>query len=295
MTAPSIEQGHEDSPAAAAPVAATVRCRRIEAADIGALSALLAQGFPVRNAAKWHASLAVINSWTEKYGLPQVGFVLMDGEAMVGCLLTIYSPDGRRCSFSSWYVAEGYRRFGTILVSAALRDRSVTYLNISSEKETRPIIEAQGFRRYSDGVVLAAPLLSPAGLFRGKVHWSDPRPPGDVPPAERALMEDHATLGCIRFWCEDGGAVHPFVMARRPFKAGITVAQVIYCPAGLDWRRLSGAVGRAIAGQGLFLLLIDAAGPIPACPAATSRAGCRNTGAGRSRPSSATSATRKPR
>ncbi len=266
MTAPTVEPGPEGNPAPTTPTAATVRCRRIEAADIGALSALLAQGFPVRSAAKWRGSLFVIHSWTERYGLPQVGFVLMDGKAMVGCLLTIYSPDGQRCSFSSWYVAEGYRRFGTILVSAALRDRSVTYLNISSEKETRPIIEAQGFRRYSEGVVLAAPLLSPAGLFRGKVHWSDPRPPSVVPPAEHELMVDHAALGCICFWCEDAGAVHPFVMAKRPFKAGIPVAQVVYCPPGIDWRRLSGAVGRAMARHRLFLLLIDAAGPIPGLP-----------------------------
>ncbi len=143
--------------------------------------------------------------------------------------------------------------------------------------------------------MLAAPLLSPAGLFRGKVHWSDPRPPSVVPPAEHELMVDHAALGCICFWCEDAGAVHPFVMAKRPFKAGIPVAQVVYCPPGIDWRRLSGAVGRAMARHRLFLLLIDAAGPIPACRDTSSQDGCRNTGAARSRPSSATSATRKPR
>ncbi len=45
-------------------------------------------------------------------------------------------------------------------------------------------------------------------------------------------MVDHAALGCICFWCEDAGAVHPFVMAKRPFKAGIPVAQVVYCPPG---------------------------------------------------------------
>ena len=76
-------------------------------------------------------------------------------------------------------------------------------------------------------------------------------------------MADHAALGCICFWCEDRGRVYPFVMGRRPFKAGIPVAQVIHCPPGFDWRRLGGAVGRAIASRGLFLLLIDAAGPVP--------------------------------
>ncbi len=261
-----MESGPADNQTAQTRPSPAVRCRRIEAHDIALLSLFLAEGFPARSAATWQASLEALLRWKEQRSLPGVGFVLTDGETIVGCLLTLYAPDGSRCSFSSWYVAAGYRRFGTILVSAALRDRSLTYLNISSEKDTRPIIEAQGFKRYSSGVLVAAPLLSLASLNTAGVLWSDPRAADEVSIPERQLMEDHAAFGCICFWCSDQGRIYPIVLARRPLRGLNRVAQLIFCPADMDWRRLGGAVGRAMARHGLFLLLLDAEGPIPGLP-----------------------------
>ena len=42
-------------------------------------------------------------------------------------------------------------------------DKDVTYLNVSPAPHTRPIIEAQGFARYCDGIFIAVPLLN--GFF----------------------------------------------------------------------------------------------------------------------------------
>lgn len=241
-----------------------LRCRRIEAADIEALAVLLAQGFPARGVAAWRSSMTRLAAWTEAETLPGFGFVLADGDILVGCLLTLYAAGGTRCNMSSWYVEEGYRRFGTMLVSAALRDRSITYVNVSSERHTRPIIEAQGFRRYTEGVVLAAPLASPGSLWRATIAHG--RPDVAVDPAEAALMEHHADLGCITFWCLADGRAYPFVVVRRLIRGRLPIAQVVYCAQDTDWRRLSGAVGRALARHGLFLLLLDAQGPVPGLP-----------------------------
>ena len=49
------------------------------------------------------------------------------------------------------------RRF---LVSHALRHKEVTYLNVSAAPHTWPIIEAQGFSRYSEGIFVCLPALS---------------------------------------------------------------------------------------------------------------------------------------
>lgn len=252
--------------ATAAPPPRGVRCRRVEPADIDALAVLLRQGFPARSLADWRKSLTRLAAWTEAEGLPGLGFVLADGDTLVGCLLTLYGAGGTRCNMSSWYVEEGYRRFGTMLVSAALRDRSITYVNISSERHTRPIIEAQGFRRYTEGVMLAAPLASLAGLGRATISRERPGVDATVDPTEAALMDHHAALGCITFWCVADGRAYPFVVARRLIKGRLPIAQVVYCAEGTDWRRLSHAVGRALARHGLFLLLLDAQGPVPGLP-----------------------------
>ena len=50
-------------------------------------------------------------------------------------------------------------------MSQALRHKHVTYLNVSPAPHTLPIIEAQGFARYCDGVFVAVPMLN--GLFGG--------------------------------------------------------------------------------------------------------------------------------
>ncbi|GEO97816.1 hypothetical protein GCM10007887_02060 [Methylobacterium haplocladii] len=243
-----------------------MRCRRVGPADIDALGLLLTQGFPARSLVDWRRSLTQLRAWTEAERLPGLGFVLADGDALVGCLLTLYGAGGTRCNMSSWYVEEGYRRFGTMLVSAALRDRSITYVNISSERHTRPIIEAQGFRRYTEGVMLAAPLASLAGLGRATISAGRPGADVTVDPAEAALMEHHAALGCITFWCVADGRAYPFVVARRLIKGRLPIAQIVYCAEALDWRRLSHAVGRALARHGLFLLLLDAQGAVPGLP-----------------------------
>jgi hypothetical protein len=47
-----------------------------------------------------------------------------------------------------------------MLVSRALRHKDVTYVNVSPAPHTRPIIEAQGFARYCDGIFVAVPMLT---------------------------------------------------------------------------------------------------------------------------------------
>ena len=253
------------APAAAAPPRCRVRCRPIEPADIDALADLLARGFPVRDRARWAQALARIHDWHAASGLPGSGFLLEDDGARVGALLTVYGPEGRRCNLSSWYVEDGYRRYGQMLVSAALRDRSVTYVNITPERHTWPIIEAQGFRRYAPGIVAALPLLALARpARRARVEAA---PPGDLPvdASERLLVEQHRAMGCIAFWCVAEGRAHPFVFARRTVR-GMPVAQLVYCAEGTDWRRFAAAVGLQLARRGLFVLLADAPGPLPGLP-----------------------------
>src|ERR1700685_1120241 len=99
-----------------------------------------------------------------------------------------------------------------MLVSQALRHKNVTYMNVSSAPHTRPIIEAQGFSRYCDGIFIAIPAL--LGLFGGaavEVFAADRQPDVDFDPFDRDVLAQHAALGCISLWCATSERAYPFV------------------------------------------------------------------------------------
>ena len=103
------------------------------------------------------------------YGLPQYGYLLESDGQPVGTIFLICAQvqagdtSARRCNLSSWYVEPAFRSYAALLVSRALSHKDVTFLNVSAAPHTWPIIEAQGFSRYSDGVFVAIPALN--GLF----------------------------------------------------------------------------------------------------------------------------------
>jgi len=65
----------------------------------------------------------------------------------------------RRCNLLSLHVKPDFRAYAPLLRFQVLREKEVTHLNISPKPHTWPIIEAQGFSRYFDGVFVTVPLL----------------------------------------------------------------------------------------------------------------------------------------
>jgi hypothetical protein len=157
---------------------ARLRCRQIDDADIEAVATLLARGFPVHNRRFWLGAFAQLTRHGSLPGLPKYGYLLKSRGTVVGAILLICAavPAGNtiatRCNFSSWYVDPSFRAYAPMMVSHALAHKNVTYLNVSSAPHTRPIIEAQGFLRYCDGVFIAVPILS--GLLGGPRSSSTP-------------------------------------------------------------------------------------------------------------------------
>ncbi len=151
--------------------APSIRCRQIAEGDIAAVTALLVRGFPSRDRQFWQSALEQLGNRESPRGLPKYGYLLESGGAPVGALLMICSTVrtgdklATRCNLSSWYVEPAFRSYARLLVARALSHKDVTYLNVSPAPHTRPIIEAQGFSRYCDGVFVALPVLN--GLFGG--------------------------------------------------------------------------------------------------------------------------------
>jgi hypothetical protein len=249
--------------------APSLRCRQIAESDIPAVAALLARGFHHRNQQFWLRALAQLTRREPPPGLPKYGYLLESGGVAVGALLLICSmvrTDGTaipRCNLSSWYVEPTFRTYAALLVSQALRHKNVTYLNVSPAPHTLPIIEAQGFARYCDGVFIAVPMLN--GLFGhdgAKVIGAEGQPDVAFDPLEQELLQQHAALGCISLWCTHAQSAYPFVFRTRLVKSAIPCAQLIYCRDIADFVRFAGPIGRFLALRGRPIVIVDANGPI---------------------------------
>ena len=255
-----------------AATAEKVRCRQITAADIPAVSRLLALGFPDRTLGYWSAALNALRGRVAPEGYPQFGYLLEGETTVVGVLLLIFVEVGGgeaggakvRCNVSSWFVDPAYRMHAAPLVSAALRFKNVTYLNVSPAPNTWPILEAQGYRRYVEGQFAALPALSLSGLGATVRLYESARDDARLPPEEVRLLQDHAACGCLVLVCARGDDFVPLVFLRRDIKhIGKVAMQLAYCRDTQDFARYAGPVGRLLARRGVALVLCDGEGPIP--------------------------------
>ena len=245
------------------------RCRQIADADVPAIVELLARGFPARGRAFWRQALAQLAKRGPPVGLPQYGYLLVSDGKPVGAILLICSTmragEGfvARCNLSSWYVEPAFRFYAPLLVSRALARKDVTYLNVSPAPHTMPIIEAQGFARYGDGLFIAVPMLK--NLFGGEpvrlIEAHEPVPV-ESDAFEREILSEHAELGCVSLWCVAGGHAYPFVFRPRMVKKVVPCARLIYCREIGDFVRFAGPLGRYLARRGSPLVIVDANGPI---------------------------------
>lgn len=249
-----------------------IRCRPIDAGDLPAVAELLRRGFPNRNHGFWQHALNELSGREPPAGLPKYGYLLEAAGRPVGAILMICSAMqagnalAPRCNLSSWYVEPAFRAYAALLVSHALRHKDVTYLNVSAAPHTWPIIEAQGFSRYSDGLFVCLPALkrrSAADTVEVFEHVSHDIP---VDAFEQQIVVQHAQHGCVGLWCVAGGRAYPFVFRPRLVKGFIPCAQLIYCRDMDDFARFAAPIGRYLAGRGRPIVIVDANAPIPGLP-----------------------------
>jgi hypothetical protein len=199
-------------------------------------------------------------------GMPRYGYLLEGDGRPVGVILALFAATpgngAIRANVSSWYVDPRFRSYASLLVSQALKLKDVTYMNISAVRHTWPVVEAQGFRRYGNGIFVAFAALQTSADSRARVLPADTRPDAPFEPFERDLLMEHAAYGCISFWCETPERAFPFVFRPRIVKGVIPCAQLIYCADIADVPRFAGQIGRFLALRGRPFVIIDANGPI---------------------------------
>jgi hypothetical protein len=246
-----------------------VYCRSIADADIDEVVNLLKKGFAAQRSRKfWVRMFHQLAQHQRPAGLPKFGYLLESERRVVGVILQISSTiraGGEtvlRSNVSSWYVEPEFRSYGSLLVSQALKRKDVTYLNISPAPHTYPILAAQGYSRYSNGLFVALPLLSgaPAGAVR--TVPADTALDATVGAFDRELVLAHVDCGCISLWCVTADGAYPFVFVPRIVRGVMPCFQLVYCRHIADFVRFARPLGRYLAIRGRPLVIVDASGPV---------------------------------
>jgi hypothetical protein len=245
-----------------------IRCRLIEESDLDGITDLLTRGFPARTRKYWTKALDQLATRATPPDCPRFGYMLDAQGAAAGVLLLIFSQQGEgqdasiRCNVSSWYVDPAYRGYAAALVSAALKLKHVTYLNISPAEHTWPILEAQGYRRYTDGQFAAVPLFTPSrGRVRARAFTDGAR---DRALPDYELIRAHVEAGCLAVVCDTDTGPLPFIFRRRRLsQIPFGFVQLIYCRDTQDFVRCAGPLGRYLLLRGAVSVICDSTAAIP--------------------------------
>ena len=234
-----------------------IRCRQIGATDRDAIIDLLCEGFPRTKRPYWEAAFCRLDANHPPDNLPQYGFMLEAAGAAVGVLLLISAAlpaAGEpllRSNLSSWYVRPAFRIYASVLVSRVMGLPTGSLVNVSPAPSTWPIIETQGFHRFSSGAFVGVPALSWQGAA-ARVQLPDAVDGLAITAGERQVLQDHARHGCLSFCAMADGRGHPFVFRRRMFnRFPLPGAHLIYCRDIGDLSRFAGPVGRFLARRGI--------------------------------------------
>jgi hypothetical protein len=247
----------------------SLRCREIGSADVDRIADLLTRGFPVRNREFWLRALRRLSEHPTPSEFPEYGYLLACNDSPVGVILLIYTyievrgEKRIRCNVSSWYVEPSYRVYGAILVSHALKHKQVTYFNITPDRSTLPILEAQGYVRYCSGRFVSIPSLCMRSRgSRVAAVAPDTRVDENLPVSELDLLLKHAGYGCIAVTCSLANRTYPFIFLPRRKASVMPFAYLAYCRQLDDFVRFAGPLGRFLAWRGYPSVVIDANGPI---------------------------------
>lgn len=246
-----------------------VRCREIDSADIVPLVDLLTRGFYPSRREDWVQRLQRLAQHPTPAGLPKYGYVLECDNALVGASLVICTSvlvnakTSIRCNDSSWYVEPEFRSYGSMLASHGRGNKSITYFNVTPDPRTLPILEAQGYVRYSSGQFAALPALSAAPGRSVQLVAGCRNLDNYVPPADVELLTAHESYGCIIVTCTSEGTAYPFVFVPRRKLGFIPHVRLIYCRDVSDFLRFARPLGRFLARRNFFLAVLDSNGPVP--------------------------------
>ncbi len=211
----------------------TIRVRPVRDDDIEFLCQFLHQYMdPSLSAQRFHR----LFTYTWMAEKPDRGFVLSDGDRIVGFLGTVYADRTvqdqpvRFCNLSSWYVLPEYRNHSLRLLTAAHNQQNVTFTNLTSRPAVEKVSLALRYEIANVHKLFSVPFAQAWGMLRR------PRPKILVDRGRIAdkltgplvkIFEDHAPTDCGHLVVESGGK-SCYVVWNRRVKHSVPFSEILY-------------------------------------------------------------------
>jgi hypothetical protein len=166
---------------------------------------------------------------------PNAGFMLLDGDAVVGVQLAFYSDrivHGSRerfCNLGAWCVSPGYRFHGLRLLKAVLRQEGYHFTDLSPSGNVVGVNEKLSFRFLDTTTALVPNLPWPTLPGRGRISSDRDLIERTITGAELKLYRDHAATAAARHVLLVRGDEWCYVIFRRDRRKGLPLfASVLY-------------------------------------------------------------------
>jgi hypothetical protein len=240
---------------------AIMKLRPIDDRNSGEALAVLNRGFPEKTESFWAAGLRKILSSPSRRGAEPVGFLMTVGEKDVGIVLTIPSeqpgPDGMRnvVNLAAWYVDEPHRWLAPRMLQKVVAQEKVVFTDLTPSPAAQQINERLGFEILNEGFqVFPLPWAALRARKRARVISLEE---AKLTDDTRAMLDRHATLGCVVAVLQDGADHHPLVFSRMT-RRRLPGARVILTDSKALIVDNLAVISRFLLGNGMLFLQMDA-------------------------------------
>ena len=188
--------------------------------DVEPLCQFLSQAFKTGvSAVAWRRLFAY--EWLGEK--PDLGFILANGDEIVGFLGTVYARRQIRgethtlCNLSSWYVRPDHRGWGTALLAAAIHDESITYTALTPNPLSQEVFRALGFTPLVEHRIIMPPLLHAETLWapRPVIRFKPEVVRQSLDNRQQQIFDDHAPYDCLQLILQAGSEQAYIVVKRR--------------------------------------------------------------------------------
>jgi hypothetical protein len=207
----------------------TVELSTITDADVAAVADFLHVNY--KDQIPW-AQSRLAGPW--KVEAPNHGFVLRDGQHIVGALTAFYSERlvvgrmERFCDLGTWYVLPEFRLHSIRLVKAVLAQDDYHFTALTPSHKVVPIYTRFGFRSLDTSVSLIPNLPWPTLMDRTTVSADPDIIESTLAGTELEIYHDHAQALAARHIVLLRGANSCYVMYREVKIKGVPLAVIVY-------------------------------------------------------------------